>query len=510
MPHKQTTPSPPKISRLPAPSYATVQERMARGREQRKTTRRSAHAEWSPAAGRDLLGLLAASNVGRVEELVPIRHSRMLVSPFTFFRGTPAVMAYDLAHTPSSEIVVQLCGDCHISNFGMFASPERALVFDLNDFDETLPGPFEWDVKRTAASIVVAARNAEIDEDDAHAAVALAMQVYRQKMHDFAARGALGLWYSRTEADVFLGMVDKKHRKTTATQLTRVQERDRMRAFAKLTEEVDGERRIVHDPPLLYRLDKMEEATRAWLIDLFKAYHASLEESRRRLLSRYRLVDVALKVVGVGSVGTRCFISYWEGNGEGDPLFLQIKQANPSLLEPYLGCSEYEQPGQRVVVGQRLMQATSDIFLGYTRSGGQDYFVRQLYDMKASADLATIPAPYLVRYAALCGAVLARAHARSGDPAVIAGYLGKSDAFDKALVEFALRYADQNEADYQIFKEAVAAGKLKTQNEQAPPAITKKATEKRTSGRNTGRTQVHGDRANGKRVTGDRRGGITK
>jgi uncharacterized protein (DUF2252 family) len=445
------------ISRLPAPSFASCAERMASGRERRKATRRSAHAEWSPPAGRDMLGLLAASNVGRVESLVPIRHARMLVSPFTFYRGAPAVMAYDLAHTPSSGIVVQLCGDCHISNFGMYASPERALVFDLNDFDETLPGPFEWDVKRTAASIVVAARNAQIDEDDAQKAVALALRVYREKMHEFAGRGYLDTWYSRTEADVFLEMSDKKHRKTTMTQLARVQQRDRLRAASKLTEIVDGQRRVVHDPPLIYRLDKSEEATRVWVTELLTAYYESLEDSRKRLLSRYRLVDVAHKVVGVGSVGTRCFISYWEGN-EGDPLFLQVKQANASLLEPYLGRSEYEQPGQRVVTGQRLMQATSDIFLGYTRSGEQDYFVRQLYDMKASADLEVIPAAYLVRYAALCGAVLARAHARTGDPVEIAGYLGKTDAFDKALVEFAFRYADQNDADYAVFKQAVADG----------------------------------------------------
>ncbi len=454
-----------QVSRLPAPSGDSVEQRYEQGRERRRTTRRSAHAEWSLPQGRDMLGLLAASNEGRVAELVPIRHSRMLASPFTFYRGAPAVMAYDLAHTPSSGIVAQLCGDCHISNFGMFASPERALVFDLNDFDETLPGPFEWDVKRTAASIVVAARNAKIDEDDAQEAVVLALRVYREKMHEFANRGYLDTWYSHTEADVFLEMVEKKHRKTASAQLARVQQRDRLAAFAKLTEVVDGQRRIIHDPPLLYRLEKHESATRLWLTALFKTYFESLEESRKRLLSRYRLIDLAHKVVGVGSVGTRCFVSYWEGDSEDDPLFLQIKQANASLLEPYAGRSEYDYPGQRVVTGQRLMQATSDIFLGYTRAGDQDYFVRQLYDMKGSANLDTIPAAYLVRYAALCGAVLARAHARSGDPAAIAGYLGKSNAFDKALVEFAFRYADQNDADYAAFKLAVAEGRLEARSE---------------------------------------------
>jgi uncharacterized protein (DUF2252 family) len=492
---KKNLASPPSpISRLPVPSGDAIALRLERGRGGRKVTPRSAHAEWTPPSGRDMLGLLAASNVGRVEELVPVRHSRMLVSPFTFYRGAPAVMAYDLAHTPSSGITVQLCGDCHISNFGMFASPERALVFDLNDFDETLPGPFEWDVKRTAASIVVAARNAGINAGDAEEAVRLAVRVYREKMHEFAARGFLDVWYSRTEADVFLEMVDKKHRKSTMTQMARVQQRDRLRALDKLTEVVDGRRRIVDDPPLLLRLDKTEEQTRQWLIELFTAYHASLEDSRKRLLSRYRLLDVALKVVGVGSVGTRCFVSYWEGNDAGDPLFLQIKQANPSLLEPYLGRSEYEQPGRRVVTGQRLMQATSDIFLGYTHSQGHDYFVRQLYDMKGSANLDTIPPAYLVRYAALCGAVLARAHARSGDPAEVAGYLGKSDAFDKALVTFAFRYADQNDLDYAAFKQAVAEGVVPAQNEVQAAAQAKVRRATQTAGK---AIQSKGAAANG-------------
>jgi uncharacterized protein (DUF2252 family) len=472
MPKKNQSSPASLTSRLPVPQGDAIALRLERGRGQRKITARSAHAEWTPPAGRDMLGLLVASNAGRVEGLVPVRHSRMLVSPFTFYRGAPAVMAYDLAHTPSSGIVVQLCGDCHISNFGMFASPERALVFDLNDFDETLPGPFEWDIKRTAASIVVAARNARIDAGDAEDAVRLAVRVYREKMHEFAERGFLDVWYSRTEADVFLEMVDKKHRKSAMTQIARVQQRDRLRALDKLTEVVDGQRRIVHDPPLIFRLDKTEEQTRQWLIELFTAYHASLEESRKRLLSRYQLRDVALKVVGVGSVGTRCFVSYWEGNDAGDPLFLQIKQANRSLLEPYLGRSAYDHPGQRVVTGQRLMQAASDIFLGYTHSQGNDYFVRQLYDMKGSANLDTIPAAYLVRYAALCGAVLARAHARSGDPAAIAGYLGKSDAFDKALATFAFRYADQNDADYAEFKQAVAEGAVAAQSEAQLEAST--------------------------------------
>jgi uncharacterized protein (DUF2252 family) len=467
MPLQSSAAMPDSVSRLPDHVSLPAAERYELGRSQRQRTPRSAHATWDPPADRDALALLQASNQGRVQTLVPYRHGRMLVSPFTFYRGAPAVMAYDLTHTPSSDIIVQLCGDCHISNFGMFASPERDLVFDLNDFDETLPGPFEWDVKRTAASIVVAARNAGLSGKDAKAAVRTAMQLYRETMHAFAGQGYLDIWYSRTQATTLLEMVQQRHRKTAQSQLARVQEKDRLAAFSKLTEVVDGERRIVHAPPFIVRLEKHEAEIRAWLTELFTAYYESLEDSRKRLLARYRLMDVAHKVVGVGSVGTRCFISFWQGKDEGDPLFLQIKQANASLLEPYLGRSEYERPGQRVVTGQRLMQATNDIFLGYAHSAGHDYFVRQLYDMKGSADLERIPALYLQRYAALCGAVLARAHARTGDAAQIAGYLGKSDAFDTALVEFAFSYAVQNEADYAAFRQAVQDGRLEARTEAA-------------------------------------------
>jgi uncharacterized protein (DUF2252 family) len=448
------------VSRLPETSLLTWNDRYEIGRSQRKLTPRSAHAEWNPPAGRDMLALLEASNQGRVESLVPVRHGRMLASAFTFYRGAPAVMAYDLAQTPSSGINVQLCGDCHISNFGMFASPERALVFDLNDFDETLPGPFEWDVKRTAASIVVAAQNAGLTKKDARRAVQMAMRVYRMKINEYAKRSYLDTWYSRVEADVFLKMVEKKHRKAASTQLARVRDKDRLAAFNKLTKVVDLERRIIHKPPLIYRLDKTEEDIRQAIKELFTAYYESLEDSRKRLLSRYRFVDLAHKVVGVGSVGTHCFISLWIGVDEGDPLFLQVKQARPSLLEPYLGRSEYDHPGQRVVTGQRLMQATNDIFLGYGQIGSNAYFIRQLFDMKGSANLETIPGPYLERYAGLCGAVLARAHARTGDAAQIAGYLGNSDSFDQALVEFAFRYAEQNNVDFKVFQQAVEDGRL--------------------------------------------------
>jgi uncharacterized protein (DUF2252 family) len=449
-----------RLSRLLAIATTPVTDRYEQGRELRRLSPRAAHAEWRPPRERDMLALLDASNLGRTESLIPIRHGRMLASPFAFYRGAPAVMAYDLAHTPQSGVIVQLCGDCHISNFGMFASPERNLVFDLNDFDETLPGPFEWDVKRTAASIVVAARHAGLSAKAAQAAVRMALRLYRENRAEFAAESHLGTWYSRTEATALLRMVKKQHRKSAQSQLARVQDKDRMHAFARLTEVVDGERKIIHTPPLIYRLAKQETGVREWLTELMVAYYESLEDSRRRLLSRYRLVDVAHKVVGVGSVGTRCFITFWQGNDEDDPLFLQVKQASASLLEPYLGRSEYASAGGRVVAGQRLMQATNDIFLGHAHSAGEDYFVRQLFDMKGSANLESIPALYLQRYAALCGAVLARAHARSGDAAIIAGYLGRSNQFDEALVEFAVRYADQNDADFTVFKQAIEERRL--------------------------------------------------
>jgi uncharacterized protein (DUF2252 family) len=449
-----------EVATLPEMVHLTVAERYEIGRNRRKEIPRSAHAEFAPPPERDMLALIEASNEGRVERLVPMRHGRMAASTFTFYRGAPAVMVDDLSHTPSSGLTVQLCGDCHISNFGLYASPERSLVFDLNDFDETLPGPFEWDVKRAASSIVVAARNADLSAKDAEKAVRTAMRVYREKVHEFAGRSYLDAWYSVVESDVFLQMADKNKRKEVMVGLAKVQTRDRLRAFTKLTETVDGERRIIHDPPVIHRLDKSEAAVRDWIVSLFETYYESLEDSRKRLLSRYRFVDVAHKVVGVGSVGTCCFISLWIGKDDSDPLFLQVKQARPSLLEPYLGRSVYDHPGQRVITGQRLMQATSDIFLGSASSAGDAYFIRQLYDMKGSADLSKIPAAYLERYAGLCGAVLARAHARSGDAAQIAGYLGRSDRFDQALTRFAFRYADQNELDWKTFNRAIKDGRL--------------------------------------------------
>lgn len=449
-----------EVATLPEAVRLSVAERYEIGRNQRKEIPRSAHAEFAPPPERDVLALIAASNVGRVERLVPIRHGRMSATAFTFYRGAPAVMADDLSHTPSSGLVAQLCGDCHISNFGLYASPERSLVFDLNDFDETLPGPFEWDVKRVVASIVVAARNAGLKAKGAEAAVQTATRVYREKMHELAARSYLSTWYSMLDSNVLVAMAKKREQKAVSAGLAKIQGKNHLRAFNKLTEVVDGQRRIIHDPPVIHRIEKNEEGLREWLISLFETYYASLEDSRKRLLSRYQFVDVAHKVVGVGSVGTRCFISLWIGKDDSDPLFLQVKQANPSLLEPYLGRSVYANPGQRVVTGQRLMQAASDIFLGSASAGENTYFVRQLYDMKGGANLEGITATYLEHYAGLCGAVLARAHARSGDAAQIAGYLGQSDRFDQAITRFAFRYADQNDMDWKAFNRAIKDGRI--------------------------------------------------
>lgn len=449
-----------RVVALPEATHLTVAQRYELGRTQRQEVPRSAHAYADTTPERDLLGLIEASNSGRVASLIPVRYGRMATSAFTFFRGTPAVMAADLSRTPTTTLTTQLSGDCHISNFGLFASPERRLVFDLNDFDETLPGPFEWDVKRMAASIVVAARDAGLTDKAAQKAVQMAVRVYREKMHDFAGRGHLEAWYSVVDSTVFMQMAEKKDHKVVRRGLTKVKSRNSLRAFNKLTETVDGQRRIISDPPRVVPLNRDEQAVRDWIVDLFETYFDSLDDSRKHLLSRYQFADVAHKVVGVGSVGTRCFISLWLGKDATEPLFLQVKQASPSVLEPYLGRSGYENSGRRVVAGQRLLQSASDIFLGYATVGENDFFVRQLYDMKGGVDLSAISAAYLARYGGLCGAVLARAHARSGDAAQIAGYLGRSDRFDRALIRFAFSYADQTDGDWKAFNQAIKDGRI--------------------------------------------------
>jgi uncharacterized protein (DUF2252 family) len=458
--------------------HFTPEERAARGRAARAEAPRTSHAAVDLEPGRDPVGLVDADSSRRVPELVPIRYGRMLVSPFTFYRGAAAIMAHDLAGTPRSGLNVQLCGDAHLANFGGFASPERDLVFDLNDFDETHPGPFEWDVKRLVASFEIAGRNREFAAAARRAAVLAAARAYREAMREFAAARNLDVWYSRLDAARLEAELrkqrDKKAAKTVARGTAKAQTRDSMKAFAKLTHEVDGQRRIVSEPPLLVPVEELMPEGDARNVteeirQLVRVYRRSLQRDRRELLEEFRFVHIARKVVGVGSVGTRCWIVLMLGRDDQDPLLLQCKEAGPSVLEPMLGKAKFSNHGQRVVEGQRLMQAASDIFLGWVRTkaglDGQprDFYIRQLWDWKTSADLEAILPTGLVIYAQICGWTLARAHARSGDRIAIASYLGRNDTFDRALAEFAEAYADQNERDYQLLADAAASGRIPVQ-----------------------------------------------
>jgi uncharacterized protein (DUF2252 family) len=401
---------------------------------------------------------LEESSRPRLENLIPIRYGRMLASPFTFLRGSPIVMAHDLAATPNSGIVVQACGDAHLLNFGVYASPERNLLFDLNDFDETLPGPWEWDVKRLAASCVVAARCCGVRSRDAAEAAQAAARSYREWMHAYSRMHLLDVWYSRVDAAAVMRVFGGSDPQSVSREFDKARRHNRLQALSKLATIHDGQLQIVDDPPLVSRVH--DENLSALLRRFFRGYTASLQDDRRTLLERYRFVDFALKVVGVGSVGTRCFIVLLDGSHSEDPLFLQIKEAQASVLEPHLGRSRFKNAGRRVVNGQRLLQSASDIFLGWSTEGGCDYYVRQLRDMKATAELEEFSGTDLIAYAGLCGWVLARAHARSGDPAQIAGYLGKKDRFDSAIAAFAVAYADQTERDYEAFQAAVRSGRL--------------------------------------------------
>ncbi|MGD1217804.1 MULTISPECIES: DUF2252 domain-containing protein [Streptomyces] len=433
-------------------------DRAAGGKAARKRVPRSSHAGWIPAADRpDPVAVLERQGRDRLQELLPIRYGRMTASPFSFLRGSAAVMAADLAAHPHTGLMVQLCGDAHLLNFGVYASPERALVFDLNDFDETFPGPFEWDVKRLAASVAVAARENGHKEAEAHAAALTAAAEYRRAVRRLAEQGELAVWYARVDAAELLPLAPTaRRRKRVESSLTRARRRTSLHALGKLTEIVDGRPRIVQDPPLLETVGAPDMAS---LRKIFSDYRSTLSEERRLLLDRYRFVDAARKVVGVGSVGTRCFIVLLTGRDMTDPLFLQIKEAGRSVLEEHLPSGPYVHPGHRVVAGQRLLQAASDIFLGWM-SGPQDraYYWRQLRDMKTSADVAGMSPAVLRIYAGLCGTTLARAHARSGDRIAIASYLGGSDAFDRAVADFALRYADRTVEDHAALGAAVAAG----------------------------------------------------
>jgi uncharacterized protein (DUF2252 family) len=446
------------------------------GKAARKTAPRSCHGDWEPDADRpDPVDTLEAQAATRVQELLPIRYGRMLDSPFAFYRGGAAIMAADLAATPTSGIRTQLVGDAHLSNFGTFAAPDRSLVFDANDFDETLPGPWEWDLKRLVASFAIAGRDNGFDVRERRQATRAATRSYREAMRRFAEMRAIDLWYQRLDVDELIGrwqsQASKRQRKSVDRAAAKARAKDSLRAFAKLTEIVDGEPRFRTDPPLLVPIGELMPAAEQQDLEtelrrLLRDYQRSLPPQYRRLLDRYRPVDFARKLVGVGSVGTRAWVVLLLGPREGDPLLLQVKEANPSVLEPYAGASRARTQGRRVVEGQQLMQATGDILLGHLHvSAGldglaRDFYVRQLWDSKGSAEVELMDPTTLRVYAEICGWTLARAHARSGEPAAIAGYAGGGDRLDRALAAFAETYADQNERDYAALESAVSSGRI--------------------------------------------------
>jgi uncharacterized protein (DUF2252 family) len=460
-------------------AVASVAEREARGKVARSEVPRSSHATFEPRARRDdPVTLLERQAKTRVPELVPIRYGRMLVSPFTFYRGAAMIMASDLAATPRSGVTVQCCGDAHLSNFGVFASPERRLVFDLNDFDETLPGPWEWDVKRLAVSMLIAAQSNGYSAKDQARIVLGTLAAYREAMRNFASMGNLAVWYARLEMESVLAefgsQLKPKMAKRTGRELAKARTKDSMSAFSKLVRVADGEARFVAEPPLIVPLeDLVQGAERERLFDslhqILRAYRRTLEHDRRGLLERFRLVDFARKVVGVGSVGTRAWIALMLGRNDQDPLILQVKEAEASVMEAPLGASRFKNHGHRVVAGQRLMQASSDIFLGWVRveagldGKGRDFYVRQLKDWKGSAEIEQMVPRGMTLYGRLCGWTLARAHARSGDCIAIASYLGGGTSFDRAILSFSQAYAEQNERDYRALVKAVASGRIEAQ-----------------------------------------------
>ena len=435
--------------------------RLAAGKALRDTVPRSTHGHWTPASDRlDPIALLEVSSQGRIPNLVPLRYGRMLKSPFTFFRGAAIVMAADLATTPTTGLRVQAGGDCHLLNFGGYGTPERNLVFDVNDFDETLPAPWEWDVKRLATSIVVAGRYINVSAKNCEEAAQTAARSYREHLGKYTQMGALEVWYSRIDADCLRDFSrPAKHRQRIEQQVQKALTRTSAQALPKLIEVVHGQWQIADNPPLMYHLspdDFLEEEVQS----VYQYYRQTLRDDLLVLLDRYRLVDTAIKVVGVGSVGTRCVVALLVADNN-EPLFLQVKEARASVLEPYAGKSTYQNHGQRIIAGQRLMQAASDIFLGWTRSDrGHDFYVRQLRDMKTTVDIEDLSASELIGYSSLCGWTLARAHARSGDPAMIAGYLGKRDAFERAVADFAVAYANQTEHDHEALVAAVKSGRI--------------------------------------------------
>jgi len=446
----------------------TTKERLAAGKKIRERVPRSSHAKWIAAGNRpDPIELLKTTDRGRLPALLPIRYARMRQSPFAFLRGAAALMAADLASTRVTGIRVQACGDCHVANFGGFGTPERQLVFDINDFDETLPAPWEWDVKRLALSILLATRDVGIGERRCLDAVRASVESYRKRMYEYARMAAIDVWYSHLDLEIlakkaknsagrkhWLKIIDKAAQQTSGHE------------FPKITAMHNGLPRIADRPPLIYHPPDMA-AIGKHARRMFRAYRETLPQERRIVLDRYELVDVARKVVGVGSVGTRCAVALLMA-GPRDPLVLQFKEARRSVLEPYAGKSKYENQGERVVVGQRILQSASDVFLGWTRDdAGHDYYFRQLRDMKMKVDVESMSKADWFEYVELCGWALARAHARTGDPARIAGYLGKSDAFDQAIEQFAVAYADQTERDHAALLKAIRAGRIRAGSKTA-------------------------------------------
>jgi uncharacterized protein (DUF2252 family) len=451
--------------------WAATEEHRAAGRAARTMVPRTSHAGWAPPHDRpDPVALLHSQDAARISELVPIRWGRMSVSPFTFYRGAALLMASDLSATPNSGLTVQACGDAHLLNFGVFASPERTLLFDVNDFDETLPGPWEWDLKRLVASVVVAGRDSGFSTAQNRDAALAAARSYREWMARYAAMGDIDVYYSRVAAEEVLKLAKSAvgvRSKSAAEILAKARTRDSLHALAKLTETVNGMPRIIEAPPLITHLTddhgELEQIARKAFAD----YRRTLQEDHCQLLDRYRFVDLALKVVGVGSVGTMALITLLLGSDDGDPLFLQLKEAGPSVLEAYVGKSRYQNHAHRVVAGQRLMQAASDIFLGWIRGSGaahRDFYWRQLRDMKGSFTTEGSRPAGLALYAGVCGWTLARGHARSGDRIAIAAYLGKNDRFDLAMADFAEAYADQVERDFALVQKAIKAGRVKVES----------------------------------------------